>query len=78
MIGRAAAEWNSLCGVPVSTWFLFSTAISHCHGCDRIRSFDGDLAHRDSTGTPVCLRDGIEGKGALVLYNGKGKGRAFS
>lgn len=43
-------------GVPLNAWQTVTTAIVRCESCDRIRSFDGDCAHRDIQGLPLCRR----------------------
>lgn len=72
-------------GIPLDAWQTVTTAIVRCEGCDRIRSFDGDCAHRDINGQPLCRQfgQGFGGLGndhvevVLGLNDSKGKGRAF-
>jgi len=54
MVGRAFLEWNSDVGVSVDAWRILSTSGVACDGCERVRSMDGDCAHRDDTGEPTC------------------------
>lgn len=56
MIGRAILEWNSPEGIFVNAWHLIITAFVHCPSCNRVRSFDGDLAHRNAHGMLTCSR----------------------
>ena len=69
-IGRALLEWNSRAGVSYMVWHMISTARVYCPGCDRVRSFDGDLDHRKKGG---CGLEGLH----RVLSKSKGKGRAL-
>lgn len=80
MIGRACLEWNSPVGVPLDAWRTVATAIVYCVGCDRVRSFDGDCAHRDIKGKPFCGGPGCTESNGGVQDNGqmdKGKGKAL-
>jgi hypothetical protein len=54
MVGRAYLEWNSDVGVTVEAWKVLSTAEVVCGGCNKVRSLDGDCAHRDDAGRPLC------------------------
>jgi hypothetical protein len=67
-IGRALMEWNSRVGVPYLVWHTISTARVYCPGCDRVRSFDGDLDHR---------KRGECGLAGLCQVSRKGKERVM-
>jgi hypothetical protein len=86
MIGRAFLEWNSTIGVTVEAWRVLSTSQVVCSGvCKKVHSLDGDCAHRDNRGRPLCDNVGMgrmpvielsedENKNAPV---NKGKGRMY-
>lgn len=81
MVGRAFLEWNSKVGIPSEVWYMVATAKVSCHGgCNKVRSFDGDCAHRDANGQPLCtVVDLSEEENAenVAPAMTKGKGRAW-
>ncbi|KAF7981506.1 hypothetical protein HWV62_33063 [Athelia sp. TMB] len=89
MITRALLEWNSRIGIPQDAWDTVATARVQCHGCNRVRSFDGDAMHRDVHGLPLCGgppmdrdddeddEDEDEAHDEEAHVQGKGKGRAI-
>lgn len=82
MIGRAFLEWNSAVGVPKAVWYIIATAKAFCDGgCRKVRSFDGDCAHRDAFGEPKCkvvdISDCDSDAENVAPVSNKGKGRAF-
>jgi hypothetical protein len=79
MIGRAFLEWNSDVGVSVDVWRILSTSDVVCDGCDKVRSLDGDCAHRNAAGMPLCkeIIDISDNEDENVSPMDKGKGRAF-
>lgn len=83
MIGRAFLEWNSSVGVPKDVWYIIATARVFCHGgCLKVRSFDGDCAHRNHSGEPLCkvldISDNNSDAENEVPVASKGKGRAYA
>lgn len=82
MIGRAFLEWNSAVGVSKAAWYIIATAKAFClGGCMKVRSFDGDCAHRDPLGEPLCkvvdISDYDSDIENVVPVLNKGKNRAF-
>ena len=65
MVGRGFLEWNSLVGITVEAWRVLSTAEVVCEGCRMVRSLDGDCAHRDNTGKPLCINT-VQGGNPVV------------
>jgi hypothetical protein len=63
-LGRAWVTWNSRIGVTKDVWAVISTAWTHCHDCNLVRTFKGDRAHRD--GNFLC-RDVGQGQVSTVL-----------
>lgn len=62
----------------MDAWHLLGTAKVLCCGCRKVRSLDGDCAHRDASGTAICESgstndDDMEN----VPIVDKGKGRAY-
>jgi hypothetical protein len=79
MIGRAFLEWNSDVGVSVDVWRILSTSGVVCGGCDKVRSLDGDCAHRNAAGMPLCETIDIsDNEDENISPMDKGKGRAFN
>ena len=79
MIGRAFLEWNSDVGVSVDVWRILSTSGVICDGCDKVWSLDGDCAHRNAAGTPICkeIVDISDNEDENVSLMDKGKGQAI-
>jgi hypothetical protein len=48
-------EWNSSVGVSVDAWHILATAQVACDICEKVRSLDGDCAHRSPVGRPSCM-----------------------
>ncbi|KDQ62459.1 hypothetical protein JAAARDRAFT_44818 [Jaapia argillacea MUCL 33604] len=77
MIGRAIREWNSPKGIPVDSWTFVYTSTVTCCSCWKMRTFDGDEAHRDANGAPKCIGQELEEWHPISPSDkGKGKSRA--
>jgi len=79
MIGRASLEWNSSAGIGVDAWQMLGTASVTCDIYEKVRSLDGDCAHRDKGGRPLCERrcDTSDLEQENIPALSKGKGRAY-
>src|ERR1700683_4846267 len=78
MIGCAFLEWNSDVGVSVDVWRILSTSGLVCNGCNKVHLLDGDCAHRNATGSPLCkeIIDISDNEDENVSLMDKGKGQA--
>jgi hypothetical protein len=79
MIGRASMEWNSSVGVSIDAWHILATAQVACDICKKVRSLDGDCAHRSPVGKPSCMVINVsdsDDEDENIPID-KGKGRAF-
>lgn len=77
MVGRAVLEWNSRIGVPLDAWRTIISVMVFCVGCKRVRSCDGNSAHLDIHGQPLC-RGPLNDESELEIFeiSPKGKGKA--